>query len=598
MRVLLLFAPESYQYMPYLSTPLLKGYIESVSTHTVDQIDMSIEYLSYLWSSQASKICKEEIEKNNYEPKATYYHALAGYLEKNIEKSYLLLKNDDTYKSADLVSENTNILDSVKDLINYVDMINNAKYNSLPKDLGKLIDQIDNFRSSFLAQWILKNLPVNLEQYDVVGFSITYKEQLIPSLFIADLIKERFPNIKIVIGGNTITHYKKEILNDKSLINLVDYGIFYEGEYPLLCLLNHLENEDYEAINNDINVAVFSGEKTYYREDLLRKPKAEAVPNFDGINLNLFPTPKTIFPILTSKGCYWGKCTYCAHFEGYGQGFYSFKQDTIINTITTLKDKHGADYFYFVDEALPPKTVQNIAERISKINIDIKWFSEARAERGFVTPKSIKALKNSGCILLINGIESGNENVLKLMDKGIKVQDIEKYLRFCKEAGIGTAGMFFIGFPGETFEEAEDTFKFIERNQDYIDFASIGVFFMERDTPVYLNPEKFNIAEIIEYEKPYPLSYEYRMENNQSFMTPRRLKVTLNELHHKYKHLKPKFVKAIDRSIMVFIQENNGYQVEGSSSSHNEQNVKLTYGTHSGREAKLDINKKRLTIIG
>lgn len=453
---------------------------------------------------------------------------------------------------------------------------------------------LKNFDRSFCGEWIKSNIEnYNIHDYDVVGLSITYSGQLIPSLYIAKIIKDKYPKVKIVIGGALTVHFKNEVLEDISMWDIIDFCIFYQGEELLLELLNRIKLEDFDNMKN---IAYIYENKIKYDEYLNVKSKPQAIPDFEGIDLNKFPTPSPIIPILTSKGCYWKKCTYCSHFEGYGNSYYKFDIDIILDTIKKLKEKCNVEYFYFVDEALPYESMKEISRDLIENNIKIKWYGEIRIDNFNNSEKYLEYFYNSGCVYLISGIESGNERVLLDMNKGISLDIVEKHISDCYKFGIGTLGMFFVGFPTETNEEAEDTFKFINKNKEYLTYATVGVFSLERGTDIYINKERFGIEYIEGYEKPYTDSPNYKLKSDINLCTYKQRLSKLQQLEDKYSHIKYKFTKDIPRESLIFLREMNGdkeIHVENKECSK----VKIKKGKFKEKEAIINLYKNQLKIL-
>jgi hypothetical protein len=102
--------------------------------------------------------------------------------------------------------------------------------------------------------------------------------------------------------------------------------------------------------------------------------------------------------------------------------------------------------------------------------------------------------KESGCKYLHFGYESGNERVLKLMDKATTTEIMTKHLKYTAEAGIWNHCMGFFGFPGETREEAWSSVEFLEQNKDYVHSLGFGTFDLGRHNPVAKHPEKFGVT--------------------------------------------------------------------------------------------------------
>ncbi|KAF0996739.1 B12-binding domain-containing radical SAM protein [Geobacillus sp. TFV-3] len=531
-KTLLIFPPHGYFYQPYLSTPLLKGYLEQIEGLDVNQWDMNIDYLSYLWSPKFIDIARESLKNHIDNHESLYYLVISNYLKEQVPKSLAALKDENTYHQIGQARFHKSMLSCVLDLERHLNKLQGIT-QKLPNELGQIDSLVSKYDLSILYKYIQANLD-KVETYDIIGFSITYSEQFLPSLLFAKLIKEKYPEKKVIFGGTTITHYKIEMILEADVIRkYCDFIVFYEGEEALARIIRYVSG-DINEVGCNILIPTRPNE---YKEDLTRRKQLTAIPNFDGIPLDKYPVPSPIFPILTSKGCYWGKCTFCAHHEGYGLGYQSLGSEYAINVILNLVNKYGAKNFYICDEALPPRIMKRLAEQIVSYKLDIKWISEARAEKAFVNKESVALMKEAGCIALVNGIESGNEEILKALRKGIDLSVAEEYYRLCHDYGIFTAAMFFIGFAGETEEQSEDTFRFIEKNKDILDFAAVGVFHLERGTPVYNSPKQFGIEEITDKNKAYPIYYSYRMRGSAEEINPEVLKNRLRGLFRRYEHI-------------------------------------------------------------
>ena len=596
MKVLLINSPGGYEYMPYLAIPLLKGYIECNSNHSVDHIDVNLDYNYYKWSTECCIKLKTILSSFNIENnKNLYYSTLNECLLENINNSYKSLQKKETYSDRNKVEYHLSILRSVDKLINFIDKENGYYKQLQPRKLSEIHNLIINYENSFCGKWIEKNINnYNLDDYRLIGLSITYIEQLIPSLYIAKIIKKRYPEIKILVGGTLITHFKHEFLVDNKIWNNIDYCTFYQGEDTLIKLFDNIENNNYSNMDD---IAYINNNKITYTAGKSKKNKPQSIPDFSGIDSWKFPTPKPIIPILTSKGCYWGKCSYCSHYEGYGSGYYKFNNNIVIQTIKKIQTKHDIEYFYFVDEAIPYKNIHEISKQLIDDDISIKWYGEARVDRGCYSKDDLKELKDAGCIYLINGIESGNSKVLKEMNKGIDLNNVEEYLINCNKVGIGTLAMFFVGFPTESYQQAEDTYKFILKNKDILTYATIGVFSLERHTDVYNNPEKYGINLIVDKDKDYSDSVDYILSGSDQISTyNNRLKI-LKQLNKKYEFMDHKLTGILNRESLIFLKEMGGDKV---SYTYNEDIHFITIikkGKYKGRKAKIYILKSKIEIF-
>lgn len=595
MKIILLNAPGGYPYMPYLATAMLKGFIEENSNYIVNQADVNLDYCYYNWTKKSLiKILNNinNLDLNNNEN--LYYYTLCDYIKDNIENTYTNLKNKDTYRFRVDVEKNLDILNSVIRLINFIDKKNGYVKKFQPNKLNDFDEILTNYELSYCSKWIDENIDnYNISDFDLVGISITYIGQLIPSLYIARKIKEKYPTKKILIGGALTVHFKDEILKDLSIWNNIDYCIFNQGEELIINLLDNLKEN---RIKNIKNIAYINNDKIIYEESINRKSRPQGIPSFDGIDFKKFPTPEPIIPILTSKGCYWRKCTYCSHFESYGDIYYKFTLDTVKNTIKKIKEKHGAQYFYFVDEALPYKMIHELSKFLIKENINIKWYGETRIDTFNEFEKILSDLKQSGCIYLVSGIESGSEKVLTDMRKGIDLKYVEKHIKNCYEHDIGVLGMFFTGFPTENEYDAEKTYKFIEKNKNYLTYATVGVFSLERGTDIYKNMNKYNIEYIENYNMEYADSPNYKLksENDISLYDTRLKRKQL--LMDKYQHINYKFTGELPREYLIFLKDMNSDSSINISCDKNYK-VIIKAGTFKGKKGLLNLKEGKLHIL-
>ena len=131
--------------------------------------------------------------------------------------------------------------------------------------------------------------------------------------------------------------------------------------------------------------------------------------------------------------------------------------------------------------------------------------------------------KHSGCKYLHVGYESGNERVLKLMDKATTTEVITRSLQLSAKAGIWNHAMGFFGFPGETREEALDSINFLAKNKDIVHSVGFGTFDLSRHTPVAKNPERWGVTPYINPEWDLALDYYFTVKEGMSIEEAERV---------------------------------------------------------------------------
>jgi radical SAM superfamily enzyme YgiQ (UPF0313 family) len=350
-------------------------------------------------------------------------------------------------------------------------------------------DQINIYRDVYrqlIAPVMQKEKP------GMVGISIVQQKQLIPSFTFSKMIKEEFPDLHITVGGNIVTRIRDELKIQDKLFGYIDSAILYEGENAYLQLVDAVENsKPFSGLPNLIyrDESGIHANKDVCSEDLSKLPS----PDFDGLLLEKYFVPKLILPYLATRGCYWGRCTFCDHFQGYVEGFRTMQVDQIVEEIKFLKDKHNTRYFHFTDESYPPALFRKLSQRLIEEKLDIVWTTHMRFEETLLDEQVWKDAQESGCRYLHFGYESGNQRVLKLMDKATKLDAIQTNLRMSSEAGIWNHIMGFFGFPGETREEAEDSKRFVHDNRAHIHSLGFMTFVLGKYSPVAFEPEKYGV---------------------------------------------------------------------------------------------------------
>ncbi len=390
---------------------------------------------------------------------------------------------------------------------------------------------IDYFKKYTVPE-VLRDKP------ELIGISIINTSQVIPGLTLANLIKKASPNTHINIGGSVFTRLINEISHNNRLFSVFDSVIVHEGETALLNLIKHLNNEfEISDIPNliykngtDIKVNKLNSQG----EDINSLP----TPCFDGLPLDLYFSPELILPVLSSRGCYWRRCTFCDHSFGYSGNYRPRNVDLLYDDIKALKSKYNTAYFTFQDEGVSPKLISELSGKIIENNLGISWLADSRFETAFSSELGGK-LADAGCKMLYFGLESANERVLGCMDKGIKKDNALKICKFCADAGIWTHLFLIFGFPTETRNEARETMDFILQNNQIIRSMSFGSFQLTRHSKVYENPSSFDVNKIVQNDSmDMSLWYDYEASGGMSKReTEEIIQEFYNKLSLKYRDL-------------------------------------------------------------
>ena len=152
-------------------------------------------------------------------------------------------------------------------------------------------------------------------------------------------------------------------------------------------------------------------------------------------------------------------------------------------------------YVYFAVDVMAPGYLERLSDEIGSAGFDIRWSCELRLEKIFSAERCRK-MAQAGCVCVSFGMESGNQRILDLIDKGTKVGFMSETMRNFAGVGIAVQLMAFSDFPTETPEEKQETVKFIKDNEPYWATGGLGTFLLTGTSMIAKAPEKFGITAI------------------------------------------------------------------------------------------------------
>ena len=249
-----------------------------------------------------------------------------------------------------------------------------------------------------------------------------------------------------------------------------------------------------------------------YQENVTELPP----PDFDGMPWEKYFSPEKLVPYLGTRGCYWGKCTFCDHGAGYIDQFRAKHAEQIVDELEYLKNKLNAKHFMFTDESFPPALFIKLPPMMVERDLDIYWTTLIRFESQLLEPKLWDMAHKSGCRSLYYGLESANKRIIKLVKKDTDIKAAKINLEQAKRVGIWSHVMCFYGFPSETPEEAEDTRQFLIQNQDMIPSVEMYFFVLYKSAPVMFQTEEYKIKVKENPEHDLALDFYYTPDSGQT----------------------------------------------------------------------------------
>jgi anaerobic magnesium-protoporphyrin IX monomethyl ester cyclase len=303
---------------------------------------------------------------------------------------------------------------------------------------------------------------------DMIGFMMTtymFRETLEWVHYLKQNLK-----VPVIIGGYNLRVYPKESVS----VEGIDFGCFNSAFHTVPRLLAEMEGQRRFAdvpglIYKDDNGKV---QMTEYGED----PPFESYPNPARHHLPNelyaeFPTERKNFSIMvTSKGCPMG-CLFC---EAGRTPYNARSPMTVVNEMEECYTKYNIreidifDYEFCIDR----KRTVAICDEMIRRKLDILWACRARIDS--VDEPLMRKMKAAGCGRIYFGIESGCQEILDRIHKGITLERVRETIGIAKSVGIRPLGFFLIGSPGETRLTIKKTVKFAKSLKlDYVQFSKM-----------------------------------------------------------------------------------------------------------------------------
>ena len=316
-------------------------------------------------------------------------------------------------------------------------------------------------------------------KYDVVAMGgLSHNYSLIKSL--TTKIKEDLPEALIVVGGTVVTAMPEKFLSWTK----VDIGVIGEGEYTFVEILRRLEQGKSLqgvlgiAYKQDGKIIVEDPKPPLMNLDDKKRPlwelfdvEAYIKSSWNYINERFVSvTDYRPFPIITSRGCPF-RCTFCSNSYYYKYNpIRRYSPGYVIDSMQKLNKMFGVNYFWFWDELTYPS--KKIAEPYvdAFIKADMGFMMEVIVRVGFLK-KGDEAfalrMKKMGVAQMNAALESGSHVILKAMNKRIVIDEFSMQKKILDAVDIKCGNCIVLGYPQETKETLDETFKVLCENKSY-----------------------------------------------------------------------------------------------------------------------------------
>jgi len=343
-----------------------------------------------------------------------------------------------------------------------------------PLKSGDLKYTTKHFAENPFYSWFSNRIPQLINELETkgnnikyIGLSVTFLSQALSAFAIAGFIRKLRPDIKIVWGGGLITSWNSTKKHTKIFPDN-DIVITGPGEIPLLKLFGIKSNNQFFE------------------------------PDYDFATKNKYISPGFILAYNTSVGCPWKKCTFCP--EKYEDNPYiQERYAKVTKELKLLVKKYNPILVHLTDSEISPAMLKTL----SSDPIGSPWYGFCRFTKLLTDTQFCNQLAESGCKMLSIGLESGDSNVLKAMNKGIKLEEVPIILENLKEAGIGTYIYVLFGTPEEDREAALRTRDFVAKYAHLISFINAAIFNLpvNSEEAQYLETDNFYEGDLSLYSE-------------------------------------------------------------------------------------------------
>lgn len=331
----------------------------------------------------------------------------------------------------------------------------------------------------------LTNL-LDRERFDLVGIGIVGGYyQYAKLLKLSEAIHASKQKPFYVIGGHGPSPEPEYFLKKTG----ADAIVIGEGEETIIDLLDALKRK------NDLS----SVQGIAFRENgrCVQTPRRPLIKDIDDIALpawDLFPmdhyallratnirNSDRYMTVLSGRGCTF-KCNFCYRMD---PGFRPRSASSIIEEVEKLKKDYHINYVEFTDDLFMSSVQRTIdlCEAFIKAKIDMKWSCEGRLN--YAKPDVLKLMKEAGCVFINYGIESLDEKILKVMNKGLTIKLITQGVENTLTVGISPGLNIIFGNIGESPEALRRGVEFLLKYNDHAQLRTIRPVTPYPGSPLY-----------------------------------------------------------------------------------------------------------------
>ena len=332
-------------------------------------------------------------------------------------------------------------------------------------------------------------------QYKIVGFTSTF-DQNVASLSMAKMIKDLYPNIKIVFGG---ANFDGEMgLEHFRAFPWIDFVVVGEGEQVFPPLVREIlagKEDSYPP-----GVAYRRGSQICFQPNphLFADFQQTGPPDYDDFfeqSKEVGVESKGLDRILLyegSRGCWWGEkhhCTFCG-LNAQSMKFRAKSAEQVAKELDMLSYRYDTTRLRLVDNIIDMKYIDNLFGACAAERLDLDIFIETKSN---LSKRQIQTLAQGGVKCMQPGLESLSQGQLHQMDKGVSPMQNIQCLKWALYYHIEVSWNILLGFPGETDEDYLEQIRLIPSLFHLQPPESVGKIWLERFSPYFMRPNQYGL---------------------------------------------------------------------------------------------------------
>ena len=321
----------------------------------------------------------------------------------------------------------------------------------------------------------------------IVGISLNGNNRALATRFVKAL-KEQYPEVIIVVGGYDCVYRHVATSHFADF----DYMIIREAETTLGPLVKALVNGERPNDLPGIVAQHDSSNRVWEEAPIFTDLDSVHFPKYEWTDTVLYQTftGNHLIPVMTSRGCNWGRCRFCAECFVYRH----HSAERVVEEIEFFVAK-GFHTFHFNDSDCNgnPQLLYDICSKIIERGLKLQLIGQLRVDKRN-TVEYLRHLARAGFKHLRFGVDGWSDHILKLQRKGYNMKLVEQNLRDCSETEIHTTVNMVMGIPGETDADIDEMIANIVRCKNYIDMLEgVNTLILAAGSEYYMNPDKYNI---------------------------------------------------------------------------------------------------------